>query len=56
MTMQADCKCGWTEQMLFAPDSERNTRKTLEVLADRHETENVRRAYRHDTKIWLAVR
>lgn len=38
------CKCGWIAEGI-------ESKLTAEVLADRHESSDVRRAYRHNTTI-----
>lgn len=47
--MAIHCKCGWRHEGC-------ETRIEAEVIADRHESSDVRRAYRHDTLIVVEVR
>lgn len=43
--MSVHCKCGWRCEGI------EGDRKMAEVIADRHESGDARRAYRHDTLI-----
>ena len=45
-TVEITCKCGWYREAMTVTD-----RKVAEVIADRHETADYRRPYRHDTMI-----
>jgi len=42
--MSIFCKCGWKHEGC-------ESQLQAEVIADRHESANIRRAYRHDTLI-----
>ena len=45
MTMLINCRCGYRTEI------ECDDRVQAEVVADRHETQDQRRAYRHDTML-----
>ena len=47
MTALINCKCGYRTELECATSTE------AEVIADRHESGDVRRAYRHATLITL---
>lgn len=46
--MTVECKCGWRAEGIEG-------QKAAEVLADRHESADVRRPHRHDTSIIAEV-
>ena len=45
MGVEISCKCGWHSERRVA------SRTEAEVIADVHEAQGARRAYRHDTTI-----
>lgn len=47
--MSVHCKCGWKHEGI-------EDKVAAEVIADRHESADIRRAYRHDTQIIVEVR
>jgi hypothetical protein len=44
--MTVECKCSWRAEGI-------DDRKMAEVIADRHEAQDVRRPHRHDTRILI---
>jgi hypothetical protein len=44
--MSVTCRCGWFIEALRV-----TTRTEAEIIADRHESADVRRPYRHETEI-----
>jgi len=46
MTVKLDCKCGWFVEQLDVTDL-----LEAELVADRHESKDIRRPYRHETRI-----
>lgn len=51
------CRCGFVKEFVLSVDATwtgktwQDARTALEVVADRHESSDVRRAYRHSTEI-----
>lgn len=46
MTVLIDCKCGW-----FLEQLDVTALLDAELLADRHERKDIKRPYRHETRI-----
>lgn len=46
MTVRIDCKCGWFVEQLTVTEI-----LEAELVADRHESKDIKRPYRHDTKV-----
>jgi hypothetical protein len=53
MTVTLTCKCGFITERALAPTIRDHDDAVIvgEVLADRHEMQNVRNAYRHDVRV-----
>lgn len=46
MTVTVNCKCGWFAEQLSVSDM-----LEAELIGDRHESNDIKRPYRHDTNI-----